>query len=97
MLKFRNDYASLTLSIHGEGTAAIGNFYSRKRRKGHGSALLKEVISFADQNNLKLLLNAQPYGPGRHDDNEHLVKLYERFGFKVWKQGGKPTQLMVRK
>lgn len=97
VLKFRNSYASLDLSIHKEGSAAIANFYSRKRRQGYGSALLREVISFADQNNLKLLLEARPYGPGKHDGNERLVKLYERFGFKVWKQGGKPTQLMIRK
>jgi len=97
VLIFRNEFASLRLIIHGEGSAAISDFYSRKRRKGYGSSLLKEVISFADQNNLFLLLEARPYGPGKNNDNTHLVKLYERFGFKVHSIGRKPTQLMIRK
>lgn len=53
------------------------------RGKGVGKALLSKVCEFADKNGIVLELGVSPDLSLNSLDYEGLVKLYEKFGFKL--------------
>jgi len=64
-----------------------------KKVRGQGLSikLMNQVIEWADQKKIEIILEINPYGSL---DYIHLSQFYERFGFK-WED--KKNNLMVRK
>lgn len=97
-LKFNNEWASADLIIwsqkdrcainyKGRAQATIGNFYSRKRRCGYGSDVMRQICEFADDNNIQIGMGVDPYGPGITEENYYekrneRIAFYKKFGFK---------------
>lgn len=81
-VSFMYENASLSLTLWGDGTAALSSLYSQTRRKGHATGLMQMVTEFADANGLKLMLTAAPYSTDGPNHGQ-LVAFYERFGFRA--------------
>lgn len=74
--------AKLGLSLTLQGALRVDMMQMRARGEGKGSALMKEIVAFADRHGLRTELT-----PAVPDDNlgttsrARLVKFYKRFGF----------------
>lgn len=80
----RHGSASAKIHDWGNGRASLSNVYSRTRRRGDGSKLMRKVVKFADKNELTLTTSAEPYGPHTSiDDAWWLVEFYKKFGFRT--------------
>lgn len=96
-VKFKNEFASALLVVWDNSSATISNLYSRKRRYGFGTEVIKQIVEFADNNNLRLILKAEEYGRYAKPDNSKLTKFYEKFGFVLlFHENGKPSPIMMR-
>lgn len=82
-IRFRHEGASLKIDRvpPSKNTYTIRNFWSQRKRQGHGQAVLKLTTDFADEHGLTLLLVAQRYGRGGMTD-EQLRDFYHRNGFR---------------
>jgi GNAT superfamily N-acetyltransferase len=86
--------SSLLLTIWDEKHAALADFYSQKKGKGHGSKLLAEVVHICDATNLSVILQAESGNPKMKTKN--LVKFYKKHGFEVLGNSKKSPVLMRR-
>jgi GNAT superfamily N-acetyltransferase len=65
------------------------------KNKGYGTKLVNKFFEYAKRNNYKqIFLNASPLG---YDGLtiKHLVKFYEKFGFKVIRDAGHNKQMVA--
>ncbi len=81
-IRFRHVSATATVNLVDPKLGFLNSVYSRVRREGHATALMNQVIAWADENEVMLLLTAQTYGSESTLSNQALVEFYRRFGFK---------------
>ena len=67
-----------------ERYVTIGSLYAEQPGEGHGSKLLGIVLKTLDLVGLEARLTAAPFGH-QHLSRECLVRLYRKFGFKVYR------------
>lgn len=78
-------YGEASCEVHlDEGVGVVLRVYSKVRSRGHAKGLLREVIEWADENNVELRLHARAYGGPVQTmlDNNQLVQFYKSFGFQ---------------
>jgi GNAT superfamily N-acetyltransferase len=93
---FKLESASLTLHFEDDGTAKLTNLISQQQGQGHATALMIEVMAFADANRIPVWLEVQRYGNPREGlDNNALIRFYERFGFELTSDLSRP-RIMTR-
>jgi GNAT superfamily N-acetyltransferase len=81
----------LSVPAHLRGAVReVHNLKSEEQRKGHASALMRKVCAEADRAGKVLMLMVN------QEQNEGLVKFYNRFGFKATKDGYETPIVMVR-
>lgn len=82
-VEFHHQSASCEVFLD-NGVGLVHRVYSKDRGRGQGSALLRRVTEWADENGLELFLRAQAYGHPVQTilDNNQLIKFYEKFGFE---------------
>lgn len=81
-IDFNHDSASATLTLwEGSRFATLNNLESTDRMKGHATALLDDIVRFADASGLTVYLQSMAYGEEPRIPDLQLVSLYERFGF----------------
>lgn len=82
-LTFRHAGASARLVPLDKFNYAVSNVWSKTRHQGHASAVMHEIIQYADDHELTLRLVVQAYGrPDKTSlDNFGLVIFYQKFGF----------------
>lgn len=80
---FMNKGATATINMVGPRLGILAGLYSRNRRQGEATELLQQMVAWADERDVVLILTAQGYGRGRIMDNHDLVRFYEKFGFRL--------------
>lgn len=93
-IKFIYESAAVRFHDWGDGTANLGHLYSKSRRKGHASELMKRVMYYADQHGLETYLTVEPYGRIPGMNKKQLLAFYRKFGFRVRVKG--PLVIMGR-
>jgi hypothetical protein len=94
-IRFRYQSASAKLERIESNLYSLRNVWAQKKGCGHGIGVLREVVHFADEHDIALVLVAQPYGRGglNHDQ---LFDLYTRMGFQKL-AGTRTLQHMIRR
>lgn len=97
IIGLKYESATADLSIWGDGTATVMRVYSRYRRLGHATGLMKEVCTYADDMGLTLVLIAWPFKAERNClTKERLVPFYQKFGFEPGDHDALVGTYMVR-
>lgn len=82
--KFRYESATAKLTHLGQDVWSLIDVESIERGQGHARGVMEQVVKFADQYDLTILLVVQMYG--RYDekmlDNFQLEQFYSKFGFE---------------
>lgn len=94
-IKFKHETAQVQLIVWENGDATVSALYSKERKQGHATALMQQVVEYADERNMRLILDAQQFGHPIGPDNSYLVAFYERFGFMVVNPRGR-IKTMIR-
>lgn len=79
----RHESATVKLVHWNKDVVSLTNLYSKERRKGHATELMKIVCQLADNEGFLLQLVPGRYGHPIGPDNAVLIKFYESFGFKL--------------
>lgn len=92
----RFESASVSVKHVNAGRYRLANLYSVVPNQGHATALLNEIIEWAEAEHIDLELNARPYrvGEGHKPDVKSLILFYNKFGFEV--ESTDPKIFMVR-
>lgn len=79
------EYKSATakMTIWDKESATIADLFARERQQGHATKLMEAICTYADENNIDILLTAKRYGHPIGPTTLRLVKFYEKFGFEV--------------
>ena len=78
---FKHKSATATVQIYFDGTCGVYNVQSEKRKKGHGTGLMKKIVKWADKHDRTVLITADAFGPKSFKKNKDLADFYKRFGF----------------
>lgn len=82
---FKYESASAKLEELGPAktTYSLRNLFSRSRGQGHAKGVMQQIVQYADDNNITILLVIQRYGykDKKALDNSQLKAFYEKFGF----------------
>lgn len=78
---FKHKSATANVSVFYDGSCGVYNVLSAKRKKGHGTGLMKKIIKWADKHDLVLLITADAFGNDTFKKNKDLAKFYRSFGF----------------
>jgi GNAT superfamily N-acetyltransferase len=98
IVKFSNEFASAELILMQDGKARLRAVHSRRRQRGHGSELMREVIRYAEDHDLELYLVVQRFGrPAKAMDNTQLETFYSKFGFEKIEHQGKFIMMRRRR
>lgn len=88
---FKLQSAQVTLHFEEGDTARLTGLFSKEPGRGHASALMTEVMNYADKHELSLYLEVQRFGdPHWGLDNLQLISFYERFGFDLVNDDRRP-------
>jgi hypothetical protein len=79
-LKNKYDLKKLYLSEN-LNEVSINNIIVNNKNNGIGSAIIQEIIDYADKNNKKVLLNAEVNKAEGTTSKNRLIKFYKRFSF----------------
>lgn len=79
--EFTHKSASATVSVREDMVCYVYNVMSDKRRKGHGTGLLKKITRWADKHGYILKLTADAFGEDSFKKNKELAAFYRSFGF----------------
>lgn len=81
-LKFKYKSATANLRIFSDNYANIYDFKAKKKRRGHGTKLIKKILKYCDKNEIEVYLLAERYGKNGFNTNKELVEFYKTFGFE---------------
>lgn len=94
-MTFRYGQSSAYLFQLTNDTYAVSNVFSKVRRQGHATGVMRLITDYADTYGITLYLVVQRYGNPRWDhlDNLQLIEFYKKFGFEV-KDEKKPVSMV---
>lgn len=83
IVKFQHESASAQFQYVDKDVVFLNNLWSEERGQGHASELMNKIVTYADQNQLTIIIIAQRYGnPNRSAlNNRQLEEFYVKFGF----------------
>lgn len=81
---FKYESASATLHFLEPDVVVLKNVRASKLNRGHATAVMQQVIDYADKNDLTIQLSVQRYAYSDNQalDNDQLKAFYEKFGFR---------------
>lgn len=84
VINFSHGGASCKLVPWDQDVYILMSLWSKFRGEGHASALMAEVINWADEHRATIFLGVQRYGPPREGmNNAELIQFYSRYGFVI--------------
>lgn len=95
-IEFQHKSASAKVQMISNELGALIRVYSKIRNAGEGAELMRSVTTWADINNVTLILTAQGYGPRGILTNEQLVQFYGNHGFRIDERYSGLPRRMVR-
>lgn len=83
ILVFVHEEASAKLTPLEPNVYILSNVWSKTRRRGYATGVMRKVVKHADENNLILVLRVQRYGSPHQPamNNHQLERFYAHFGF----------------
>lgn len=97
-LHFRFEGASAKLVKQNRTLAVLSTLYSTKLGQGHATQVVQNIVDYADDHELRLILIASPFGYSSSfpvPDVYRLTAFYQKFGFE-FDNGSRPPHLMTR-
>ena len=97
-MDFRFGNATCKLTEHGDGNADLTHVYSKDRGRGQATQLLRLVMEYVDEKNLRVYLRVRGYGGPVNTmlSNQQLVLFYEKFGFRIQNDVEHPVMVRPR-
>lgn len=82
-VQFMFKYKSATATVHvfEDEPATVYQLTSTKRKKGHATGLMRQIIKWADKHGHVLNITAEAFGEDSFKKNKDLADFYRRFGF----------------
>lgn len=80
---FKYKSATAKVYIYPNGEAWVYEVHAKKKRKGHGTNLMRKIVTWADKKGYTLRLQANAWGKKSFKKNSDLAAFYMRFGFTI--------------